>query len=121
MIGTAGEPRIKNHESRIMNQESIPTQFWLATFDLSSPPDHSLIGPILTPGTSSLAIEVLHNANEDEWAVLFSSVDDPMEPKRLKCMIGFTNAAKACNVWLDRGFPLVDAAIAWSGGKLTIV
>src|SRR5262249_20442878 len=70
---------------------------------------------------SRLAIEVLHDPNEDEWAVLFSSVDDPTQPTCLKCEIGFTNAAKACNVWLDRGFPLIDAAITWNGTTLTIV
>ena len=46
---------------------------------------------------------------ERSVAVLLSSVADPNKPEALSCHVGFTNGAKACNVWLDRGFPLVDA------------
>ena len=85
------------------------TRFWLATFEIDAAADDPIVGPIVAAGTADLAIEVLRD--KDEWAVLFSSVDDPNSLASLTCLIGFTNVAKACNVWLDRGFPLVDATI----------
>ena len=51
------------------------------------------------------------------YGVLFSTVDDTANPSALTCCIGFSNAAKACNVWHDRGFPLVDAAISEDKGR----
>lgn len=94
-------------------------QFWLGlcrvagAADLEPTPGH----PLLLDGVRSLAIEVVRENNE--WAVLFSAVDDK-EPGDLRCLIGFANAAKTCSVWADRGFPLVDAAIAYKGNTLTI-
>jgi hypothetical protein len=96
-------------------------QFWLATFDNdNASADDSIAAPMLPPGTSHFAIEVLREG--DEWAVLFSSIDDPRTPGVLTCHLGFANGAKACNVWLDRGFPLVDATIAMdAAGVLSVV
>ena len=95
------------------------TRFWLATFVNDPAKDDSIVGPLVAAGTEYFAIEVLRE--NGEWAVLFSSVDNPNQPTSLRCLIGFTNAAKACNVWLDRGFPLLDATIDWKEGVLTIV
>jgi hypothetical protein len=94
-------------------------QFWLATFELPAPPSQG--GELSLIGESRyLAVEVLRDG--DEWAVLFSTVDNLAVPQMLECRLGFTNVAKACNVWLDRGFPLVDAAIdVDSQGVLKIV
>ncbi len=97
------------------------TRFWLATFVIEAPADPSIAGPIVAAGTQDVAIEVLRE--NDDWAVLFSSVTGAQDPSSmaLTCLIGFTNVAKACNVWLDRGFPLIDAAIEWTGqGALKI-
>lgn len=84
-------------------------QFWLATFTVNASPDDSAVASVFPPRTPHLAIEVLRNG--EEWAVLISSVDDPLRPATLTCHLGFVNVAKACNVWLDRGFPLIDADI----------
>jgi hypothetical protein len=95
-------------------------QFWLATLAIADIKAEEPIKPILPIGTTTLAIEALRDG--DGWAVLFSSADDPKNPAVLTCHFGFANTAKACNVWLDRGFPLVDAAIDLdAAGKLTIV
>ena len=83
-------------------------RFWLVTFDLEHVPTRSAAWPV-PPGASRLAMEVLFDQNE--WAVLFSTADDLQSPTTLQCFFGFTNAARPCNVWHDRGFPLVDAAI----------
>jgi hypothetical protein len=90
------------------------TRFWLSTFTVppapaaDAPPPSS---PILAAGVRNLAIEVLAEPGQPGYAILFSKVDDPKQPKALTCLIGFTNAAKACNVWRDRGIPLIDATI----------
>jgi hypothetical protein len=96
------------------------TRFWLATLQLDAPVGETAVGSLLPPGTRNLAIEVLRDG--DEWAVLISSVDDPERPSRLTCHFGFVNGAKACNVWLDRGFPLIDADIRLAQpGVLSII
>lgn len=82
-------------------------KFWLATFELGA-------------GTSmagAWAIEIIHEENADEYAVLLSKADDLRQPKILQCHIGFANAAKACSVWRDRGFPLNDAIIENASGR----
>ena len=39
----------------------------------------------------------------------------------MECLLGFTNGAKACNIWRDRGFPLLDASInRQEGGELRV-
>jgi hypothetical protein len=84
-------------------------QFWLATFATDLSTSAPAVGAILPPEARNLAIEVLKDGTE--LAVLISSVDDLEQPTALTCHLGFANVAKACNVWLDRGFPLIDAAI----------
>ena len=93
------------------------TNFWLATFTVDVPG----AGPNITlpPGRNNVAIEVLEHGNER--GIVFSLVDDVLQPRRLRCIIGFTNAAKACNVWHDRGFPLLDSTITIDGGTLRVV
>jgi hypothetical protein len=89
------------------------TRFWLATFRTpQSAADADAAGaPVLAAGAPNLAIEVLADDAGAEWAVLFSTVDDPAHPRVLSCLMGFASPAKATNVWRDRGFPLVDAMI----------
>jgi hypothetical protein len=91
-------------------------RFWLATFELDVPLEEA-IGPIAA-ANRTLAIELLRDG--DDWAVLFSAADRPQQPATLTCVIGFANSAKACSVWLDRGFPLVDAAITETAGSLRV-
>jgi len=86
-------------------------RFWLATFMVSPSALDATAAPLLAAGSRNLAIEVLSDAATSEYAVLFSTVDDPKQPKDLTCLLGFTNAAKPCNIWRDRGIPLVDARI----------
>jgi len=85
------------------------TRFWFATFAVGAAGPGSEAPPLLPTGTRHLAVEVLQDG--DEWAVLVSSTDHPENPQVLTCHLGFTNMAKACNVWLDRGFPLMDSLI----------
>jgi hypothetical protein len=94
------------------------TRFWLATFEVAGPAADSAGVSGSGDAASQLALDILNNG--DEWAVLFSIVDNVLEPAELRCFIGFTNAAKACNVWHDRGFPLVDAKIGRDGDVLRI-
>ena len=97
-------------------------EFWLGTYRLAKkePPSGSIAEPILSAGLETLAIEVIRDA-AGEYAVLFSSADNATDATELQCRLGFANGAKACNVWRDRGFPLVDAHIAFDGNKtLTI-
>jgi hypothetical protein len=97
-------------------------QFWLATCE----PGHSLAAadpaaePILAARAPTLAIEVIGDMQLMEFAVLFSAVDDKDNPGKLGCCIGFANGAKACSVWHDRGFPLVDARIEYESDKLYV-
>jgi hypothetical protein len=86
-------------------------RFWLATFTVAPPAADEGPAAILAPASPNLAIEVLGDPGGPEYAVLLSTVDDPRHPRALTCLLGFTNAAKACNIWHDRGFPLVDARI----------
>jgi hypothetical protein len=88
-------------------------RFWLATFEMPESPADAAAGaaPLLAPGARNLAIEVLCDEAGSEYAVLFSTADDPRRPQRLSCLIGFASPAKAANVWRDRGFPLMDAVI----------
>jgi len=81
--------------------------FWLGTCEIHRPSAENLWG--LPGNPNKMAIEVMHDGNA--WAVLLSSVDDVHDPRDLSCLLGFTNAANPCNVWHDRGFPLLDAII----------
>jgi len=80
--------------------------FWLGTFEVW-PAGSSASGRNEPP--QLMAVEVLEDG--DDCAVLFSTVDSVRAPQTLRCVLGFTNVVDACNVWRDRGFPLVDAAI----------
>ena len=95
------------------------TTFWLATFLIDPPADDSVLGPIAGAGTTTIAVEVLHE--DGDWAVLISSADDLWNPSMLTCLIGFANSAKGCSLWLDRGFPLVDARIDQVAGALNVI
>lgn len=88
-------------------------KFWLATFkfDPFTAPVSLAAQPLAVAGARAWAIEVIYEETLDEYAVLFSTVDDPVNPAKLTCRIGFANGAKSCSVWYDRGFPLVDASI----------
>jgi hypothetical protein len=89
-------------------------KFWLATFE-SDPPmalRPSLAEPLAAAGARAWAVEVIRDdVPPKEIAVLFSTVDDANHPTTLECQVGFANGSKSCNVWRDRGFPLVDAII----------
>ena len=78
-------------------------KFWLGTFQ-------AVLPSYRQSAPCSMAIEVLRE--DDRFAVLFSLVDNVRNPTILECVLGFTNAVDACNVWHDRGFLLVDAAIS---------
>ena len=88
-------------------------RFWLAILEMPQlPVDDSADEALFSaPGPRRLAIEVLSNDPGTEHAVLFSAISDPRRPETLRCLIGFASPAKAANVWRDRGFPLLDAAI----------
>lgn len=94
--------------------------FCLATWKLASPVDRPGLAaePIATLGTAAIALEVINDG--EFFAVLFSTVDDVEQPKKLECRIGFVNGTKACSVWRDRGFPLVDATIERKGNSLRV-
>lgn len=99
-------------------------KFWLATFQLESPLESSVATatspavPLAVPGAKAWAVEVIEA--ENEYAVLFSTVDDAAAPKELECRLGFANGSKPCALWGDRGFPLVDAVITLQGDSLRI-
>ena len=98
-------------------------RFWIATFTASSPATGLATpsAPFLASASRHFAIEVITEPGRPEYAVLFSTVDDPEQPKALTCLLGFTNAAKACNVWRDRGVPLIDAKIVTDdAGKISV-
>ena len=95
-------------------------RFWLATFEPKAgrprrplppavQPFLSPAAPLISSDDLPLAVEIIED--KGEYAVLFSVVNDPEAPTEFTCRIGFANGAKSCNVWTDRGFPLVDAAI----------
>jgi hypothetical protein len=94
-------------------------QFWLGLCKVAGsetsdpPPGH----PLLSNGARLFAVEVVREG--EELAVLFSTVED-MKSGDLRCMIGFASSTKTCSLWADRGFPLVDAAIAHKGKTLTV-
>jgi hypothetical protein len=98
-------------------------RFWLATYMVppSQAAHDSPAAVLLAAGARNLAIEVLGDAETSEYAVLFSTVDDPKRPRALTCLIAFANGAKACSIWRDRGVPLVDARIVSDGaGKISV-
>ena len=95
-------------------------RFWLATFEPKAgrprrplppavQPFLSPAAPLISSDDLPLAVEIIED--KGEYAVLFSVVNDLEAPTEFTCRIGFANGAKSCNVWTDRGFPLVDAAI----------
>ena len=104
-------------------------KFWLATFGKARPAASrtplaartpiSAAAPLAGAPGSPLAVEIVED--NGEYAVLFSVVDDPTDPKTFVCRIGFANGSKSCAVWSDRGFPLVDAVIEpTKDGGLTV-
>lgn len=95
--------------------------FWLGTCEVNPavPPTGSVAEPIVAPGASTLAIEVIKE--DKDLAVLFSAADSRDHPETLACRIGFANAATACSAWRDRGFPLVDATIEYDGDALRVL
>lgn len=99
------------------------TRFWLGTCELGLPVASAQpeAEPLLAAGSRALAIEVIHDEASGELAVLFATVDDVANPHVLECAIGFANGAKACSIWRDRGFPLVDAEIGYENGTVSVV
>ena len=95
-------------------------RFCLATWKLAAavPGSGESAEPIAALGADTIAVEVVNEG--DEFAVLFSVVDQVDRPENLECRIGFVNGTKACSVWRDRGFPLVDATIEWNGDLLQV-
>jgi hypothetical protein len=94
-------------------------EFWLATFKLDPGPDPMRTAAMpLAADATAWAIEVIRK--DDEFAVLFSTVDDATHPKTFQCRIGFANGCKSCNVWRDRGFPLMDAVITHDADVLRV-
>lgn len=95
-------------------------RFWLGTWRL--PQRQVATGIIAQPlaagGAEFLALEIIHDG--PHFQVLFSTVDNVDEPAQLHCCIGFCNDATACNSWLGRGFPIIDAAIDVDQGWLRI-
>ena len=47
-------------------------------------------------------------------------MDNPAEPSRLECRVGFANGGKLCDLWRGRGFRLQDAEITLSGDVLRV-
>ncbi len=90
-------------------------RFWLATLAFQRPV--ALIPPPSPVRARFWAIEIIFDEAINEYAVLLSTVDDAGQPAKLMCQLGFANGAKSCNVWRDRGFPLVDAIIRVSSDK----
>jgi hypothetical protein len=88
-------------------------RFWLAVFDLGGRRRADAIPaqPILYANARRLALEVMHDDNSGQFAVLLSNADLLDSRGVLTCCIGFADGAKACSVWRDRGFPLIDARI----------
>ena len=88
-------------------------RFWLATYMVppSQAAHDSPAAVLLAAGARNLAIEVLGDAETSEYAVLFSTVDDPKRPRALTCLIGFAERGKRLAVsgataafrWLTRG------------------
>jgi len=95
-------------------------RFWLATFKLDPPTAtlSSAASPLAATDALGWAIEVIQE--NEEIAVLFSTVDDPISPGKFQCRIGFANGSKSCSVWRDRGFPLVDAIIKFDHDGLRV-
>ena len=99
-------------------------RFWMTTVRVEAWPADGdpTAAPLLAAGSRNLAIEVLSDRETSEYAVLFSTVDDVERPTVLRCQLAFTNAAKPCSVWRDRGVPLVDARIVFdeADGRLCV-
>ena len=92
-------------------------RFWLATFELNPAPAEAWPTP-RPPPAGGWAIEVI--GEEDECAVLLSTVDDRAKPSRLECLVGFANDCERCDLWHGRGFPLQDAEITLTDGVLRV-
>ena len=101
-------------------KKQLMARFCLATWKLAAavPGSGESAEPIAALGADTIAVEVVNEG--DEFAVLFSVVDQVDRPENLECRIGFVNGTKACSVWRDRGFPLVDATIEWKGDLLQV-
>lgn len=93
-------------------------RFWLAVFDIGGRrrADTVAAQPILYSDARRLALEVLRDDQSGQYGVLLSNADLFDSRGVLSCCIGFANGAKACSVWRDRGFPLIDARI-WEDEK----
>lgn len=48
----------------------------------------------------------------DHYAVLFGTIDREKTLPNLVCRIGFANGSDFCNLWRDRGFPLIESEIS---------
>lgn len=93
-------------------------RFWLATFPVVPQGPGTASAPLLAAGVTKLAIELLRDG--DRWTVLISGANSLDDPEELRCIIAFTNAPDFGNLWHDRGFPLVDAAITLDKGALVV-
>jgi hypothetical protein len=92
--------------------------FWLATYDLG-PAEEMPLAPGPPKDATGVAVEVMHDGGQ--YGILFSWIKGtPGSLTTLACQIGFSNEAKVCGVWVDRGFPLLDAEIEDSSGTLIV-
>ena len=87
-------------------------KFWLATFGNAPPaplkmtalnPDVSPAEPLVEANDPPRAIEIIEN--NGEYAVLFSIVDDPDDPKMFMCRMA-SRMAQSCAVWSVAASPL---------------
>jgi hypothetical protein len=90
--------------------------FWFATF---RPSPTALLRSVAVPLAAEVktwVVEVI--AEGEERAVLLSTTNSSLGT--LECRLGFANGGKSCTVWRDRGFPLMDAAITFDNGIVSV-
>jgi hypothetical protein len=92
--------------------------FWLATYDLA--PDKGAIGSGQPKNATGVAVEVMREGKK--YGILVSWVidDESKDYTTFACQVGFANDTTICGIWVDRGFPLLDAEIVDTDGTLKV-
>jgi hypothetical protein len=103
-------------------------RFWLLTFPASADVENCRVlqtalsianEPPFQQATAAIAVEIIQ-CESSCWSVFVSLTDSADSPRRLRCILAFSNDPAWCNAAAQFGLSVIDADIELVGRALTV-